>query len=139
MSDTNLASNLPPLPSADLAQPDGRDAVHTLDGPALIASQCPACGRRCFPRRAFCFLCGGAGMIEVELNQQGTLYSFSAVQVSSSRPTPYTIGYVDLPDDVRVMSDLRGVTENTALDSPVILQIGEDGEWYFAPPQEHTA
>lgn len=49
MGDTNLAFDLPLLSYADLAPLYGRDAVHTPGGPTLIASQCPACGRQCFP------------------------------------------------------------------------------------------
>lgn len=103
---------------------------------ALAGSECPACGQRCFPRRTLCMQCGSGALRDVALANRGRLYSHSAVHVSSRRPVPYTIGYVDLDDGTRVLADLQQVGEDCALDVPVVLQAADDGRWWFAPDPE---
>ncbi len=75
----------------------------------LIGSRCPTCGKHAFPRRAFCDACGtGEGLESVRLESTGALYSFSEVHVAPKVfSTPYVIGYVDLPANVRVLAQIE--------------------------------
>ena len=75
----------------------------------LIGSRCPKCGKHAFPRRTFCDACGTSGGLEpVRLSNTGTLYTFSEVHVAPKMfPTPYVIGYVDLPENVRVLGQVE--------------------------------
>ncbi len=79
----------------------------------LIGSRCPECGKHAFPAAEFCDRCGNSeGMEVARLSNTGTLYVFSEVQVAprgSGLTAPYVIGYVDLPEGVRVF----GHVENT--------------------------
>jgi uncharacterized OB-fold protein len=62
----------------------------------------------------------------------GRLYSWSTVHVSASRPVPYTLGYVDLDDGLRVLAVLDGEAGELRMDGPVRLLPGR-GELTFAP------
>jgi len=63
----------------------------------------------------------------------GRLYTWSTVHVSASRPVPYTLGYVDLDDGLRVLVQLAGDPGEFQMDGPVRLVPGCD-ELTFAPP-----
>jgi uncharacterized OB-fold protein len=63
---------------------------------------------------------------------RGTLYSYSTVHVSSSRPTPYTIGYVDFENGVRVLAQVEAGATPLACDQPVELRA--DGHRWFVVP-----
>lgn len=65
-------------------------------------------------------------------NVSGRLYTWSTVHVSASRPVPYTLGYVDLEDGLRVLAVLAGPSGELQLDGPVRLMAGPDG-LTFAP------
>ena len=77
----------------------------------LIGSRCPNCGKHAFPPAEFCDRCGNSeGMEKTRLSNTGTLYIFSEVQVAPKRSgltAPYVIGYVDLPEDVRVFGHVE--------------------------------
>jgi uncharacterized protein len=62
----------------------------------------------------------------------GRLYSWSTVHVSASQPVPYTLGYVDLDDGLRVLARLDGDTSELRMDGPVRLAAGRGG-LTFAP------
>ncbi|APU16484.1 MULTISPECIES: alpha/beta fold hydrolase [Actinoalloteichus] len=111
--------------------------VSLADG-ALIGNRCTACGHRFFPARRLCFGCGGDILEEVLLPREGTLYSYTRVHVSSAMPPPYTLGYVDLAEDVRVLARIEGDPDDLRCEQPVRLRITEDGAWSFAPtgPEE---
>jgi uncharacterized OB-fold protein len=59
---------------------------------------------------------------------KGVLYSWSVVHVAP-KPwlTPYVIGYVDLPNGVRVFSHIGGEPENLIPDMAVHLEPAEIG------------
>lgn len=87
----------------------------------LVGSECPKCGKRAFPTRAFCERCGNdAGMRETPLSRRGVLYSFTVVHIAPPVfPVPYAIGFVDLPGDVRVLAQI---------DADPRLRIGDEME-----------
>lgn len=121
-----------PQPWEDL--PD-KDAPKTSDvdteRAALIGSRCAACGDTAFPARRVCIDCGGDRLSKVTLPTEGTLYSYSTVRVSAARPTPYTLGYVDLAGDVRILAHIVGPEETLRPDIPVRLTIAENDDWAF--------
>lgn len=69
----------------------------------LLGAACTACGRRYFPRRDRCPICG-SDLAARSLGGRGTLYSFTVVRVRPplGLPAPYAVGYVDLEDGPRV-------------------------------------
>ena len=62
----------------------------------------------------------------------GRLYSWSTVHVSASRPVPYTLGYVDLDDGLRVLALLEGDAGELQVGAPMQLVAGRR-ELTFAP------
>ena len=72
--------------------------------PHLIGSRCGRCASVQFPARIVCPHCGpGTPMTETRLSTQGRLYAFTQLHQSKPNfPTPYYMGYVDLPERVRV-------------------------------------
>ena len=92
----------------------------------LIGSRCNRCSLSFFPRRKFCNNCFRDDQIsEVALSKKGTLYTYSTVY--RSRPNmkaPYTIGFVDLKEGVRIFAQLFDV-------APEDLKIGMEMELIF--------
>jgi uncharacterized OB-fold protein len=102
--------------------------------PVLLGSRCPQCGRVWFPRLRLCPDC----LAEAEpqpLGPRGVLYSFSVVHVGpKGLKTPYAVGYVDLPEGVRVFAHLEA--EGGALRPGMEMECtwgpvrqGPDGRW----------
>ena len=81
------------------------------DGLHLLGNRCKNCEQSYFPAREVCPRCFAEGketqMEKVKLSSQGKLYSYSTVQVAPKRfLPPYTLGYVDLPEGVRVLGQI---------------------------------
>ena len=126
-------------PIADLDSVDQHDLVETADGYALRGSECCQCGRKYFPKRNVCLGCAGQLMKETLLAPFGKLYSFSTVHISSSRPTPYTLGYIDLDDGLRLLATLAGDPKELAPDIPVSLIRVSHGLAFVAVDRRSTA
>lgn len=99
------------------------------DKPILIGSRCAACETVFFPSRQICGRCGSDGRVtEVELSRRGRLYSYTVIYKGPRGfRTPYAVGYVDLPEGVRVFAPLAEI-EGLAIDDAVELTWGEVGE-----------
>ncbi len=121
------------LPFPDLGQERSARLTRTPAGMALLGGECVQCARRFFPRRSACPACAATRIRDRPLADRGTLYSYSVVHVSSARSTPYTIGYVDLDRDVRLLADIVAGEVALRVDMPVRLQVAEDGRWCFVP------
>jgi uncharacterized OB-fold protein len=83
------------------------DACHlrlTSEGMRLIGSNCRHCEKSAFPVRQVCCYCGQRDMTAVVMTPGGNLYSFTTVHISADRRVPYTIGYVDLDNGVRILA-----------------------------------
>jgi uncharacterized OB-fold protein len=92
--------------------------------PVLVGSRCSVCERIHFPRKPICPDCGCRDVDEVELSRHGRIYSFTTVyQGPTGFRTPYTVGYVDLPEGLRVFTQLVA-TKPLALGQSVVLDIG---------------
>ncbi len=92
----------------------------------LVGSRCPRCGKSAFPQRTLCDQCGNdQGLEPIRLGNVGRLYSFSEVFVAPKAfTTPYVIGYVDLPGDVRVCGQVEHSADALAVDEPVEVVLG---------------
>lgn len=84
-----------------------RDSAGRLQ---LIASVCADCDQRVFPPAPVCPSCMGEHMTDLPLGGRGKLYSFTVIrQAMPDFTPPYMVGYVDMPERVRVFSHLTGV------------------------------
>jgi uncharacterized OB-fold protein len=119
------------LPLADLRE---RDSDFELrDGQILLrGSLSRSSGSKAFPARTVCMETGARDMEPMTFGPGGTLYSFSVVHVSSSRPTPYTIGYVDFDNGVRVLAQVE--SGDTALSCDQAVEVRADGKRWFVVP-----
>jgi uncharacterized OB-fold protein len=103
----------------------------TRDGeghPRLVGGRCRACGAESFPKAAVCPQCLAEEIEGVMLSRDGTLYSFAAVHAAPPGwHLPYVLGYVDLPEGVRVLAHLAAKEEDLRVDMPVRLAVGEVG------------
>jgi uncharacterized OB-fold protein len=92
----------------------------------LLGSRCPNCGKHAFPQTTFCDQCGNSSGLETaRLSGVGRLYSFTEVHVApASLETPYVIGYVDFPEDVRVLGQLDHTADELRVGEPVEVALG---------------
>ncbi len=76
------------------------------DGAALMGSQCKLCGQVFFPRRTLCSNCFKKDeMKDVPLSKKGKINAFTVSSRSHiGLKTPFAIGYIDLPEKVRLFS-----------------------------------
>ena len=102
----------------------------TPDAPRLVGSRCSACGEVTFPKQDSCPACTGSATEELLLSPRGTLWAYTVQHFPPPVPpykgdpenfTPFGVGYVELPEGLRVESRL---TEN----DPAKLAIGMDME-----------
>jgi uncharacterized OB-fold protein len=121
------------LPYPDLGEARSARLTSTPSGAALLGGECTQCARRFFPRRPVCPACASTSVKDRALAEHGTLYSYAIVHVSSARSTPYTIGYVDLDQDVRLLADIVVGDGALRIDMPVRLHVADDGSWCFVP------
>jgi uncharacterized OB-fold protein len=121
-------SVLSPFADAD----DGlRPEEFSLEQGALVGSQCRACGQASFPVAFVCFACLSGDLAPYLLPQHGALYTYTLVRVSPDRDVPYAIGYVDLPDGLRVLAPLDIPEAELRCDLAVHLVVADQG-WSFA-------
>jgi uncharacterized OB-fold protein len=75
---------------------------------ALRASRCGSCGSIAFPFAPACASCDDGGPVEEHaLAREGVVFEMTTVR--SAAPgfiAPYDVGYVDLPEGVRVFAQL---------------------------------
>ncbi len=66
---------------------------------------------------------GGQGA--TALSPVGTLYSFSEIHIAPKGfATPYVVGYVDLPEGVRLFGQIEGRAAELRLGQPVAVTLG---------------
>jgi uncharacterized OB-fold protein len=84
-------------------------AASASDDNYLIGSQCQSCGAVAFPKRVTCHRCRSDDMQEIPLSQRGRLASFTVAWAAPEgfKP-PVILGYIDLPEGVRLFSMLTG-------------------------------
>ena len=74
----------------------------------LVGLRCKACGHILPPLTMVCTNCYKEDLEKVALSERGTLYSYTIVYQPHERfETPYAVGYVDLPEGLRLFSHLK--------------------------------
>ncbi|MGE0626964.1 MAG: Zn-ribbon domain-containing OB-fold protein [Hyphomicrobiaceae bacterium] len=97
-------------------------------GPRLVAGKCGKCGALSFPKAAVCPECLSEEITAAHLASEGMLYSFAVVhQAPKGWTVPYALGYVDLPDGIRVLAHIEGDAGALEIDSRVRLDVGRVG------------
>lgn len=111
-----------------------------VDGQVLLRGSVSASSHsKAFPRREVCMETGARDMQDMLFGPFGTLYSFATVHVSSSRPVPYTIGYVDFPNGVRALAEIRASSDD-ALKCDLAVEVrSENDNWFVVPSLDTTA
>ena len=103
-------------------------------GGSLLGSRCRECGVTLFPPRQICPRCMKEGILEaVPLSRRGALYTYTVIRQAPPRyPVPYAVGYVDLPEGVRVFAQLEGWDKRE-------LRLGEAMEVCFTTLRKNEA
>ncbi len=95
----------------------------------LVASKCKKCGKLHFPPQRLCSECySWEEMEEVALSRRGTIFSWTVSYMMGKHP----IGYVDLPEGIRVFTMFADLGENPTQ----ALDIGKEVELVVAPMRE---
>lgn len=100
--------------------------VEDPSGPLRLAgTRCGNCGTHFFPRRQVCARCLSTHTETIPLSGGGVLYTFTIVYQSTPEfPTPYVLGYVDLPEGVRVLAPLAGIEiDDVRIGMPLDLRV----------------
>lgn len=138
------AKSNPIIQSTTLQPSEGRalkarEVVVDAQGhPSLNASRCKDCGLSVFPPSAVCPDCLSENQQSLRLSSSGKLYSYTQIHVAP--PTwvvPYIIGYVDLPEGVRLFGKVDAKSaEVLRVDMPVDVVFADSEGQYrysFAP------
>lgn len=124
-------------------------------GPRLLASRCAACGEVAFPKQGSCPACTGDQVSEIELSTRGTLWTWTIQRFPPPTPPyvappggfqPYGVGYVELPEGVRVEARLTesdparltiGMAMDLVLETVAVTNEGRDTVTFaFQPAAE---
>jgi uncharacterized OB-fold protein len=77
------------------------------EGLRLRGGRCAECGALSFPKAQVCTECLSLDVQDAALSNEGVLYSYSRVHLAPKGwDLPYVLGYVDLPEGVRVLSHI---------------------------------
>ncbi|MEU6195931.1 OB-fold domain-containing protein [Streptomyces sp. NPDC047061] len=102
-------------------------------GSPLRGSRCAGCAVAAYPARPGCPRCGGPAE-PVLLSATGTLWTWTVQRYPPKSPpyvppaagfTPYTVGYVELPEGVRVLAALDIRPEDAEIGMPVTVTAGD--------------
>ena len=112
-------------PDITFFHPDLLEVPKDGSRPYLKGYRCEKCGQLDFPKLSPCPNCWGEGFEMVPLSRKGTLYSHSYIYVGQpGLKTPYIIGYIDLPENLRIFSMLEGKMESFRCGQEVELTVG---------------
>ena len=91
----------------------------------MLASHCLKCGGFSVPSKPFCPFCGSDSVDkDVQLSSHGRVYSYTVIhQAPGGRATPYVLAYVDLPESVRLLTQVDCEPAMMEVDMPVVLDI----------------
>lgn len=95
------------------------------DGPFLNGSRCGHCGTVMLGKRGRCTKCWATDRIEpLAIGRRGRVYSRTVIHAAPSGYVgPYTVGYVDLPEGIRVFAHLESGPDSPAIGDEVQLGI----------------
>ena len=93
--------------------------------PFLKGYRCKSCGNLDFPKPTICLKCWCDEFDVVPLSRRGVLYSVSDIFIGQAgMQTPYVFGYVDLPEDLRILAQMDGEVGTFKCDDQVELSVG---------------
>jgi uncharacterized OB-fold protein len=79
----------------------------------LKGCRCRQCGEIIYPIRNVCLNCSNRDLEMLDLSRKGKLYSFTIVHMPSEHfQPPYAIGWIELPEGIRIFSQIRGWEEH---------------------------
>lgn len=87
-------------------------------GVHILATHCPACGYFNFPPSRVCAQCLSLDVLPRPLSRRGVLYSHSTMRRGDRT---FHVGYVDLPEQIRVLGVIEGFDGPPRCDTPVEL------------------
>ena len=88
---------------------------HYLDGlknGKILGSKCKRCGAVMLPQKPVCGKCGSTDLEEIESKGEGTIRSFTVINVAPPQLTdkaPYVVAMVRLDEEPSIMGRLLGV------------------------------
>ena len=95
----------------------------------LLASKCTECGKLHFPPQRLCSSCfSWEKMEETSLSRRGKIFSWTISYMMGEHP----IGYVDLPEGIRVFTAFTELGD----DPTKTLDVGKDVELVVMPMRE---
>ena len=101
--------------------------------PQLIGSKCPDCGEVVFPANRRCTNCQNEPMEDIKLSRRGKIHALTTVMLRPPAyykgPVPFSIGWIELPDGVRVNATLLGA-------EPGSFKVGQEVELVIHKLQE---
>ncbi|MFJ4788630.1 Zn-ribbon domain-containing OB-fold protein [Streptomyces sp. NPDC088794] len=108
-------------------------AVQTAAGNRLRGSRCADCAVATYPADPACPRCGGPAE-PVALSGTGTLWTWTVQRYAPKSPpyappvagfTPFAVGYVELPEGVRVLAVLDIRPEDAEIGMPLTIAAGD--------------
>jgi len=103
-------------------------SVETAQG--LTGSRCARCGNVAYPAASGCQRCGSTELTSLELALKGVVWAHTVQRFAPKSPpyvppaegfTPFAVGYVELPDGVRVEGVLESVDGEDLAGAEVVL------------------
>jgi uncharacterized OB-fold protein len=92
------------------------------EGPRLLGTRCRLCGQVFHARVSICFECLRSDLEVVPLARSGTLECFTTVHMPAERiAPPYTVGYVKLPEGLRIFAPIDAAVDALAVGMPMRL------------------
>jgi len=93
----------------------------------VVGSRCPSCEAHFFPARQVCSRCLAEDLEQVALSTRGTLYTYTVLhQAAPGFEVPFVLGYVDLPEGVRILGQVAGL-------EPHAVRIGMELDLHVEP------
>jgi benzoylsuccinyl-CoA thiolase BbsA subunit len=112
-------------PDITFFHPDLLEVPENGEPPFLKGYRCKQCGQIDFPKLSLCPQCWGEDFEMVPLSRRGTLYSYADIYIPQpGMEPPYIIGYIDLPENLRIFATLEGDVNSFNCDDEVELTVG---------------
>ena len=103
--------------------------IESPEGSMLLANRCKSCGQVFFPKSKICYTCLGEEMEELKLGRRGKLYTYTIGRMASIHfEPPYAIGYIDMPEGVRVYAPL-GLVNDRPLEVGMEMEVSIEKLW----------
>ncbi len=116
--------------------------IDTPAGPALAGTFCRACGKVSFPARPHCPSCLEDEQVERRaLARRGRLFAYTTAEVGvPSIEAPYSFGFVDLPDGLRIFTllDARGAALREGTEMELVVSEGGGYRFQVAGGKDHA-